>query len=760
MYIDYFNLRLQPFNISPDPSFLYWNPAHSGAVNILRLGLIELSPITVLTGEIGTGKTTLLLKFLEEAPQDVSVALLSNFTSGSGHLYGWVLNAYGLDASGTPIELFTRLQNHLIEEYAAGRRSVVIVDEAQNVSDTDLEQLRMLTNINSGKDVLVILYLIGQPQLRDRLLQPQNRQIAQRIGATYHLGAMTMADTAKYIEHRLKVAGASDRIFSDGALEMIHEASGGLPRIVNQICNMALVSAFADELTKITDERLEAYLTEARYQGYLTHFFPEAPSKPPAAPPEDPPADDSVPSAMPVDHLRSVRGGSQSRTVADLRAIVSRPEQATERTRQTDAVAETGFHESQEPFMPDDAPKEPERIADRDVEDGSAIFLPVAKIRAEKPPVGVVCQEDAVDEPPILASQDTAIAKSSGKPVIKIGFAITTAVAIGLFTFYGGPVATVAPPSAELVTRRAVQLDTPLQPAPANLLAPDVVVPIGSADGTALLKVALDVGATDPAIAATYYARAALRGEALAATYLGQMYETGDAVPFNVALARAWYEVGAVTVRNAQLRMAHLSVPERTGPIVAPVPVLGGPLSEGGSEFVWMSGFDTGPALYAVEVAADVTASVRRLPAQSTSALMAGDLGDAKVWRVIAFDPEGSTYAVSDWRAMGDAAEPVVSSGIRDLRTDIILEASVSTTDEAIAEAVLSIPEAGQEVVRFTDPAPEQTAVLYAFEEDRSAAQELAERLDGEPTFGRVAAVATSGSGHPPGRIIVRLAAR
>lgn len=275
------------------------------------------------------------------------------------------------------------------------------------------------------------------------------------------------------------------------------------------------------------------------------------------------------------------------------------------------------------------------------------------------------------------------------------------------------------------------------------------------------MDAALDAGVSDPTIAAVNYARAALRGEARAAYYLGQMYETGDGVPLNTALARAWYGFGTKPVRSANHRLADLQEPKRSGAIAAPVPLLGGPLPDGPAEFVWTSGNDVGPALYAVEVAADITAKVRRFPPQRTSAFMADDIGDAKVWRVIAFDRESGSYAVAEWHAMGAAPEPTVLISNRTVRPDIVIEAPETMSDDAVAEvaASLALPNAETSALKVAKPAPEESEVLFAFEEDRATALSLAERIGGGANVSQFgAAVLDTDAGMLPGQVIVRLA--
>ena len=185
LYTDFFGLSERPFTLLPDPDFLYWSAQHKRAYAVLEYGIMTRAPITLITGEVGAGKTTLLQALLKSIEEDVTIGLVSNAQGGRGELVAWVLSALdveverGLDYVG----MFRLLQEYLIDEYAAGRRVILIFDEAQNLSFEGLEELRMLTNINSNKDELLQLVLVGQPELRDMVRRPELRQFAQRVAA-------------------------------------------------------------------------------------------------------------------------------------------------------------------------------------------------------------------------------------------------------------------------------------------------------------------------------------------------------------------------------------------------------------------------------------------------------------------------------------------------------------------------------------------------------------------------------------------------
>jgi general secretion pathway protein A len=271
IYTDHFGLRERPFTLLPDPDFLYWSENHSRAYAMLEYGLLTHSPITVITGEIGAGKTTLLRHLLRSLPDDFTIGLISNAQGNRGELLHWVLMALGVttDMNASYVQLFAQFQDFLIEEYASGRRTILIFDEAQNLSIETLEELRMFSNINADKDELIQLVLVGQPELRDLISQPRLVQFAQRVAAEYHLPGMTADAVRAYIEHRLAIAGASREIFTPAACECVHLASRGIPRLVNQICDYALVYAYTDGLEKVDASVIEQVVTDRRMHGNL-----------------------------------------------------------------------------------------------------------------------------------------------------------------------------------------------------------------------------------------------------------------------------------------------------------------------------------------------------------------------------------------------------------------------------------------------------------------------------------------------------------
>jgi type II secretory pathway predicted ATPase ExeA len=271
IYTDHFGLAERPFTLLPDPDFLYWSENHTRAYAMLEYGMLTHAPITVITGEIGAGKTTLLRHLLRTLPEEFTVGLISNAQGNRGELLHWVLMALGVptEPGATYVRLFGQFQDFLIEEYASGRRTMLIFDEAQNLSVETLEELRMFSNINADKDELIQLVLVGQPELRTLISQPRLVQFAQRVAADFHLPGMTPEQVRAYIGHRLAVAGATREIFTPAAAECVYLASRGIPRVVNQICDYAMVYAFTDGLERVDAGVIEQVVADRRTRGSL-----------------------------------------------------------------------------------------------------------------------------------------------------------------------------------------------------------------------------------------------------------------------------------------------------------------------------------------------------------------------------------------------------------------------------------------------------------------------------------------------------------
>ncbi|WP_109314039.1 ExeA family protein [Ruegeria sp. AU67] len=272
LYIEHFGLTERPFTLLPDPEFLFWSEPHKRAFMVLEFGVLSQAPITLISGEIGTGKTTLIQRLLGQLEEDITPGLISNAHRSRGEMLQWVLNALGVEANPRMpyVQLFQKLTDFLISEYAASRRVVLIFDEAQNLSREALEEVRMLTNINSNKDVLVQLILVGQPELRDMVLAPNMRQLAQRVASSFHLPSMNHDVVKDYIAHRLRVAGGTGEEFSDAASTLIFQATAGIPRLINQLCEFAMLYAWTDGSKVVSENIVQSVLQDGVFFGAET----------------------------------------------------------------------------------------------------------------------------------------------------------------------------------------------------------------------------------------------------------------------------------------------------------------------------------------------------------------------------------------------------------------------------------------------------------------------------------------------------------
>lgn len=268
MYEAHFGLREKPFSLLPDPSFLYLSDKHRMALALLQYGLSNQAGFTAITGGIGTGKTTLIRHLLNNMEQNVTVGLISNTHRSFGELLQWILLAFNLEHAGkSKVELYQTFVDFMIREYAAKRRTVLIVDEAQNMAADTLEELRMLSNVNADKDQVLQVILVGQQQLRDTLRRPDLVQFAQRIAVDYHLTPLTADDTMAYIRHRVTVAGGDAELFTDAACAAVHRHSNGVPRLVNLLCDIALVYGYAEQRKQIDADLVDDVAREKQAGG-------------------------------------------------------------------------------------------------------------------------------------------------------------------------------------------------------------------------------------------------------------------------------------------------------------------------------------------------------------------------------------------------------------------------------------------------------------------------------------------------------------
>jgi len=266
MYKQFFQLRHAPFSIAPDPHYLFMSERHREALAHLLFGVDAGGGFVLLTGEIGAGKTTVCRCFLEQVPANCNVAYIFNPRLTAIELLRTVCEEFRLPApppDATVKDLVDRLNQHLLASHAEGRNNVLIIDEAQNLSFSVLEQLRLLTNLETSERKLLQIILIGQPELRDMLARPELEQLAQRIIARYHLDALSVRETGAYISHRLAVAGLlGPTPFPPRLTRLIHGISGGVPRRINLLCDRALLGAYALEMRQVDRRILRAAARE------------------------------------------------------------------------------------------------------------------------------------------------------------------------------------------------------------------------------------------------------------------------------------------------------------------------------------------------------------------------------------------------------------------------------------------------------------------------------------------------------------------
>lgn len=273
MYLRHFQLSARPFAMNPDPAFLYASEPHAAALTMLEYALESQASFCLLTGEIGSGKTTLIRHLIRMLGDQVTVGLISNTHERFKSIVPWALSALGVSAQDSgEIAQYEALNEFLINEYGNSRRTLLILDEAQNLSIQTLEELRLLSNVNSEKDVALQTLLVGQPELRAKMARPELRQFAQRVAVDFHLQPLSLPEAQAYVAHRLAVAGGHGRLFESEALERIHRLSGGIPRLINQICDLSLVYAFAEQRDRV-DATLVERVLEDRSAGRAGPLF-------------------------------------------------------------------------------------------------------------------------------------------------------------------------------------------------------------------------------------------------------------------------------------------------------------------------------------------------------------------------------------------------------------------------------------------------------------------------------------------------------
>ncbi len=288
MYEPFFGLEKKPFELVPNPEFLYLSRTHSKVGVYLDYAMKENSGFVLLTGEVGAGKTTIIRNLLRNLGPDVQVSKVFNTKLSSIELLATINDDFGLPTEGrNKVQLLKDLYHFLIEQFGMNRRSVLIVDEAQNLSIDSLEELRLLSNLETNDAKLLQIVLVGQPELKKILSVPELRQLRQRIGIHCHLQSLHRQEAENYIFHRLEIAGNREAVvFAGAALDLIFEYTGGVPRLINILCDFLLLSAFAEGTRVIEEEMVADLADDPQFEG---QFFPrKSPVRPAAAKPTKP----------------------------------------------------------------------------------------------------------------------------------------------------------------------------------------------------------------------------------------------------------------------------------------------------------------------------------------------------------------------------------------------------------------------------------------------------------------------------------------
>src|SRR5687767_12150166 len=278
MYIETFKLRELPFRLSPDPQFLYLSRAHARAKAYMESTIWFTDGFVVVTGEIGSGKTTLIESFLRQLDSDVVIAQINQTQVTAVEFLQSVLVQFGFAPfKMKKAELIATLNNFLIEQYSAGRKVLLIVDEAQNLSLRVLEEVRLLSGVETTKDKVLRIILAGQPELNGKLDAPELVQLAQRIRLRFHLGALSLQEMRAYIQHRLEVAGAGDRqIFAEDTFPEIYKYTGGVPRLVNTLCDTAMMASYGVDRDHVTLEDIMSSIGELQWPEFTARSQQQA----------------------------------------------------------------------------------------------------------------------------------------------------------------------------------------------------------------------------------------------------------------------------------------------------------------------------------------------------------------------------------------------------------------------------------------------------------------------------------------------------
>ena len=274
MYTEFFGLNAKPFDLLPNPQFLYLSKGHRKALSYLQYGVQENAGFTLMTGEVGSGKTTLLRDIINNISSDVTLSMVFNTRVDGHQLIAMINSDFGLQTEGKDkVQLLKELNDFLLEECTSNRQPIIIIDEAQNLSEEGLEEIRLLSNLEADNFKMVQIILVGQPELKQIIAQPSLRQLRQRISISCHLNPLNREESEEYIYHRLATVGSRDCVaFLDGVVDEIFRFSGGVPRLINLICDFLLLSAFVEETREINMDLVNDALTELSFESPATQI--------------------------------------------------------------------------------------------------------------------------------------------------------------------------------------------------------------------------------------------------------------------------------------------------------------------------------------------------------------------------------------------------------------------------------------------------------------------------------------------------------
>jgi len=271
MYESYYGLTEKPFSIQPDPEYLFLSKRHNLAYTMLEYSIQNHAGYTVICGDIGCGKTTLLHHLINNYKSELTVGLLYNTPPHVEELMPWIMLAFGLPyIDKSDIELHQQFQDFLIKSFTSGKKTILIVDEAQNLTMKSLESLRMLSNISVYKHQLLQVILVGQPQLKSMLMKPELEQFNQRVSVEFFLTPLKMNEVKKYIQHRMEVAGKKDDLFTEEAYKRIADESKGIPRKINILCDLVLVYGFSSESKMIDVDLVNEVIKDKEQYGVFS----------------------------------------------------------------------------------------------------------------------------------------------------------------------------------------------------------------------------------------------------------------------------------------------------------------------------------------------------------------------------------------------------------------------------------------------------------------------------------------------------------